>query len=148
MLCIHNMTVISFYFYLLVLVLNTSESFGDNWDEYIRGRTWEELFTGDQALLVSSKPLSQKRASEFKVNDCPEKYDINLEIMWVQDTTGSFNYFLNRTSEKFSDMVGTFQRYYKSTKFGLVEFRDKPVTPHGFPSDFCYRLRTGYVRCR
>eukprot|EP01057_Protomagalhaensia_wolfi_P000743 Protomagalhaensia_wolfi_Nauph_80__742@NODE_1424_length_1538_cov_17_053369_g1101_i0_p1_GENE_NODE_1424_length_1538_cov_17_053369_g1101_i0NODE_1424_length_1538_cov_17_053369_g1101_i0_p1_ORF_typecomplete_len426_score84_19Integrin_beta/PF00362_18/9_9e18VWA/PF00092_28/4_9e06VWA_2/PF13519_6/0_00072_NODE_1424_length_1538_cov_17_053369_g1101_i01021379 len=66
--------------------------------------------------------------------DCPA----GVALVIVQDTTQSFGPFLDHVTEKIDQVMESIQGEYPGTRFGLVEFKDKPYWPMGYGYDICY----------
>lgn len=66
-----------------------------------------------------------------------------LDVMFLQDTTGSFIEDLPNVLKQLPDMVNTIEKYFPGSRFGVAEFKDKPYYPIGEESDFCYKLGDG-----
>eukprot|EP01054_Gregarina_sp_Poly1_P005524 Gregarina_sp_Poly_1__5523@NODE_2915_length_1556_cov_1173_206850_g1840_i0_p1_GENE_NODE_2915_length_1556_cov_1173_206850_g1840_i0NODE_2915_length_1556_cov_1173_206850_g1840_i0_p1_ORF_typecomplete_len360_score54_29Integrin_beta/PF00362_18/1_4e27VWA/PF00092_28/6e06VWA/PF00092_28/9e02VWA_2/PF13519_6/5_4e05VWA_2/PF13519_6/1_5e04_NODE_2915_length_1556_cov_1173_206850_g1840_i02171296 len=75
--------------------------------------------------------------------------DINcgqsLDIMFVQDTTGSFDDDLPQIISQLPAVTEAILSQYRGSRFGVAEFRDKPYYPLGEPDDFCYKLNQGQL---
>eukprot|EP01053_Blabericola_migrator_P006055 Blabericola_migrator_1__6054@NODE_3052_length_2079_cov_1477_803181_g1906_i0_p1_GENE_NODE_3052_length_2079_cov_1477_803181_g1906_i0NODE_3052_length_2079_cov_1477_803181_g1906_i0_p1_ORF_typecomplete_len466_score81_34Integrin_beta/PF00362_18/2_7e24VWA/PF00092_28/0_02_NODE_3052_length_2079_cov_1477_803181_g1906_i01791576 len=66
-----------------------------------------------------------------------------LDVMFLQDTTGSFDDDLVNVVKQIPDMVAAINVEHPNSFFGVAEFKDKPFFPLGEPDDFCYKLGDG-----
>eukprot|EP01055_Gregarina_sp_Pseudo9_P000978 Gregarina_sp_Pseudo_9__977@NODE_1628_length_1443_cov_2224_274217_g1454_i1_p1_GENE_NODE_1628_length_1443_cov_2224_274217_g1454_i1NODE_1628_length_1443_cov_2224_274217_g1454_i1_p1_ORF_typecomplete_len427_score44_36Integrin_beta/PF00362_18/9_8e27VWA/PF00092_28/0_0034PARM/PF17061_5/6_6_NODE_1628_length_1443_cov_2224_274217_g1454_i11011381 len=66
-----------------------------------------------------------------------------LDVMFLQDTTGSFEDDLPNVVKQIPTMVSSILADHPDTFFGVAEFKDKPYFPLGEPTDFCYKLGDG-----
>lgn len=84
------------------------------------------------------KFLSQA-AAVYALQDCY----MPLDVMFLQDTTGSFIEDLPNVARIIPDMVAEMQGNFPGSHFGVAEFKDKPYKPMGETNDYCYRLHGG-----
>eukprot|EP01055_Gregarina_sp_Pseudo9_P000634 Gregarina_sp_Pseudo_9__633@NODE_1402_length_1630_cov_571_390949_g1304_i0_p1_GENE_NODE_1402_length_1630_cov_571_390949_g1304_i0NODE_1402_length_1630_cov_571_390949_g1304_i0_p1_ORF_typecomplete_len478_score115_15Integrin_beta/PF00362_18/1_4e23VWA/PF00092_28/3_9e06VWA/PF00092_28/8_3e03_NODE_1402_length_1630_cov_571_390949_g1304_i0521434 len=86
--------------------------------------------------------LSVACAFVYCAGDCsPEdRCFLPLDVVFVQDTTGSFDEDLPNVVHQIPAMVEAITSQHPYSNFGVVEFRDKPFVPLGTHEDFCYKL--------
>eukprot|EP01055_Gregarina_sp_Pseudo9_P000415 Gregarina_sp_Pseudo_9__414@NODE_1271_length_1726_cov_219_949615_g1195_i0_p2_GENE_NODE_1271_length_1726_cov_219_949615_g1195_i0NODE_1271_length_1726_cov_219_949615_g1195_i0_p2_ORF_typecomplete_len222_score14_47Integrin_beta/PF00362_18/7_8e18VWA/PF00092_28/0_00052_NODE_1271_length_1726_cov_219_949615_g1195_i09501615 len=63
-----------------------------------------------------------------------------LDMMFLQDTTASFVDNLPNIRTQLSSLTATILDRHPGSHFGVAQFKDKPYSPLGVPSDFCYKL--------
>eukprot|EP01054_Gregarina_sp_Poly1_P005752 Gregarina_sp_Poly_1__5751@NODE_3023_length_1445_cov_4539_508708_g1912_i0_p1_GENE_NODE_3023_length_1445_cov_4539_508708_g1912_i0NODE_3023_length_1445_cov_4539_508708_g1912_i0_p1_ORF_typecomplete_len191_score17_04Integrin_beta/PF00362_18/5_4e24VWA/PF00092_28/2_6e05VWA_2/PF13519_6/0_0002_NODE_3023_length_1445_cov_4539_508708_g1912_i06551227 len=63
-----------------------------------------------------------------------------IDVLFVQDTTGSFEDDLPNVVRQIPSMVSNVLEQNPESWFGVSEFKDKPYFPLGELADFCYRL--------
>eukprot|EP01053_Blabericola_migrator_P003775 Blabericola_migrator_1__3774@NODE_2132_length_3226_cov_718_199747_g1351_i0_p1_GENE_NODE_2132_length_3226_cov_718_199747_g1351_i0NODE_2132_length_3226_cov_718_199747_g1351_i0_p1_ORF_typecomplete_len594_score77_44Integrin_beta/PF00362_18/1_3e28VWA/PF00092_28/4_2e05_NODE_2132_length_3226_cov_718_199747_g1351_i06922473 len=63
-----------------------------------------------------------------------------LDVMFLQDTTGSFDDDLPNVVAQIPNMVAQILSNHPNSYFGVAEFKDKPYKPWGEFNDFCYKL--------
>jgi cell division septation protein DedD len=63
-----------------------------------------------------------------------------IDLMILQDTTGSFDDDLPNVSKNIPVIVERVLEQNPGSWFGATEFKDKPYRDLGEPNDFCYRL--------
>ncbi|EZG57774.1 hypothetical protein GNI_097130, partial [Gregarina niphandrodes] len=63
-----------------------------------------------------------------------------IDLLLVQDTTGSFMDDLPNVSKAIPTLVSSVLENNPGSHFGAVEFKDKPYRDLGEPDDFCYRM--------
>lgn len=66
-----------------------------------------------------------------------------LDVMFLQDTTGSFDDDLPIIMEQLPQIIDAISSTYNGSRIGVAEFRDKPFYPLGEADDFCYKLNDG-----
>eukprot|EP01057_Protomagalhaensia_wolfi_P001086 Protomagalhaensia_wolfi_Nauph_80__1085@NODE_1633_length_1430_cov_263_576564_g1265_i0_p1_GENE_NODE_1633_length_1430_cov_263_576564_g1265_i0NODE_1633_length_1430_cov_263_576564_g1265_i0_p1_ORF_typecomplete_len387_score100_77Integrin_beta/PF00362_18/2_4e30VWA/PF00092_28/0_00014VWA/PF00092_28/8_6e02VWA_2/PF13519_6/0_0045Mito_fiss_reg/PF05308_11/0_061Podoplanin/PF05808_11/0_86_NODE_1633_length_1430_cov_263_576564_g1265_i01031263 len=72
-----------------------------------------------------------------------EQCKFPLDLMFLQDTTGSFDDDLPQILRQLNDLSAEVLEEWPGTRFGVAEFRDKPYFPLGEADDFCYKLNEG-----
>ncbi|EZG81597.1 hypothetical protein GNI_018660, partial [Gregarina niphandrodes] len=63
-----------------------------------------------------------------------------IDLMILQDTTGSFDDDLPNVSKNIPVIVEKVLEQNPGSWFGAAEFKDKPYRDLGEPDDFCYRI--------
>eukprot|EP01053_Blabericola_migrator_P008259 Blabericola_migrator_1__8258@NODE_4280_length_1241_cov_1229_448041_g2642_i0_p1_GENE_NODE_4280_length_1241_cov_1229_448041_g2642_i0NODE_4280_length_1241_cov_1229_448041_g2642_i0_p1_ORF_typecomplete_len374_score54_64Integrin_beta/PF00362_18/6_4e22Integrin_beta/PF00362_18/2e03VWA/PF00092_28/0_00024VWA_2/PF13519_6/0_086VWA_2/PF13519_6/1_3e04FAP/PF07174_11/2_4e02FAP/PF07174_11/0_2Podoplanin/PF05808_11/0_62Dicty_REP/PF05086_12/1_7MGC24/PF05283_11/9_3_NODE_4280_length_1241_cov_1229_448041_g2642_i048116 len=61
-----------------------------------------------------------------------------VDIVFLQDTTESFTEFLEVVSDRMPSIAQDILELFPESRFGVADFRDKPIWPHGFRDDHCY----------
>eukprot|EP01057_Protomagalhaensia_wolfi_P000733 Protomagalhaensia_wolfi_Nauph_80__732@NODE_1418_length_1539_cov_2271_686000_g307_i1_p1_GENE_NODE_1418_length_1539_cov_2271_686000_g307_i1NODE_1418_length_1539_cov_2271_686000_g307_i1_p1_ORF_typecomplete_len391_score109_20Integrin_beta/PF00362_18/1_3e26VWA/PF00092_28/0_0024VWA_2/PF13519_6/0_3_NODE_1418_length_1539_cov_2271_686000_g307_i11281300 len=74
---------------------------------------------------------------------CQEICYLPLDVVFLQDTTGSFDDDLPNVVAQIPDMINAVLADHPESQFGVAEFKDKPYFPWGEPDDFCYKLGEG-----
>eukprot|EP01056_Protomagalhaensia_sp_Gyna25_P000533 Protomagalhaensia_sp_Gyna_25__532@NODE_124_length_5068_cov_1547_737721_g98_i0_p3_GENE_NODE_124_length_5068_cov_1547_737721_g98_i0NODE_124_length_5068_cov_1547_737721_g98_i0_p3_ORF_typecomplete_len371_score90_46Integrin_beta/PF00362_18/2_5e26VWA/PF00092_28/0_0029FAP/PF07174_11/12_NODE_124_length_5068_cov_1547_737721_g98_i024433555 len=76
-------------------------------------------------------------------SQCQEICYLPLDVVFLQDTTGSFDDDLPNVVKQIPDMISAVVQDHPESHFGVAEFKDKPYYPWGEPDDFCYKLGEG-----
>lgn len=69
-----------------------------------------------------------------------ETCNLPIDVMILQDTTGSLLKNLPQMLEQVSLLKEEIEGMYPGTHFGVAEFQDKPYFPLGESDSFCYKL--------
>ena len=69
--------------------------------------------------------------------------EIPLDVLLLQDLSGSFEDDLPVVQELVPDLVSGLQSFQPDTQFGVASFIDQPVPPFGVEGDYVYRLELG-----
>lgn len=69
-----------------------------------------------------------------------ERCYLPLDVMFLQDTTGSLLLNLPEMLNQVSLVKEELESMYPGTHFGVAEFQDKPYFPLGEPTSSCYKL--------